>query len=45
MHTHTFLTGGSNSQLEVAHKALNEYGLDWMANSDHGGVGTWDAMR
>ena len=42
MHTHTILTGGSNSQLEVAHKALNEYGLDWMANSDHGGLGTWD---
>jgi hypothetical protein len=37
MHTHTFLTDGSNTQLQVVQKAFNEYGLDWMANSEHGG--------
>jgi hypothetical protein len=42
MHTHTFLTGGQNSQSEVAHQAFDTYGLDWLANSEHGGVGDWD---
>lgn len=37
MHTHTVLTDGSSLQLQVVQKAFNEYGLDWMANSEHGG--------
>ena len=42
MHSHTFLTGGSHSQAEVAKKALKEFSLDWIANSEHGGTGKWD---
>jgi hypothetical protein len=42
MHSHTFLTGGSSSQSDVAHKAFDEFHLDWIANSEHGGEGEWD---
>jgi hypothetical protein len=42
MHTHTFITGGSNTEATVAEKALDTYNLDWMANSEHGGVGERD---
>ncbi len=42
MHTHTFLTDGSNTQLQVVQNAFNKYGLDWMANSEHGGFSARD---
>ena len=43
MHTHTFLTDGNSALGDVAQKALNEFGLNWIANSEHGGMGTRDA--
>lgn len=36
-HTHTWLTDGNRSQEEVALHAFS-YGLDWFANSEHGGI-------
>jgi len=36
-HTHTFLTDGSHTQQDVLHHAF-QYGLDWIANSEHGGA-------
>ncbi len=36
-HTHTYLTDGSKRQAEVVHNAFDNFGLDWMANSEHGG--------
>jgi hypothetical protein len=36
-HNHTFLTDGSNTQADVLSHAF-QYGLDWMANSEHGGA-------
>ena len=42
MHTHTFLTDGSNTQLQVVQAAFNKYDLDWMANSEHGGFSVRD---
>lgn len=41
-HTHTFLTDGSKTEKEVVEKAFEEYGLDWMANSEHGGTSKYD---
>jgi hypothetical protein len=35
-HTHTYLTDGGRTQEEVALHAFS-YGLDWFANSEHGG--------
>lgn len=43
-HTHTYLTDGSNTQLQVASKAFNRYKLDWLANSEHGGTSKRDAF-
>lgn len=43
-HTHSFLTDGSNTQLQVVHKAFDTYGLDWLANSEHGGTSKRDAF-
>ncbi|MEW6171900.1 MAG: hypothetical protein AB1510_02360 [Bacillota bacterium] len=40
-HTHTYLTDGSNTQKEVVDQAFH-YGLDWMANSEHGGLSARD---
>ncbi|WP_010252626.1 CehA/McbA family metallohydrolase domain-containing protein [Acetivibrio cellulolyticus] len=37
-HTHTFLTDGSEKEEEVVKNAFSKYGLDWMANSEHGGT-------
>ncbi len=37
-HTHTFLTDGSHRQIEVVGNAFDKFGLDWMANSEHGGI-------
>lgn len=42
MHTHTFLTGGTFPLADVARNGLGKYGLDWMANSEHGGSANWD---
>lgn len=36
-HNHTFLTDGSNVEADVLSHAF-EFGLDWMANSEHGGA-------
>lgn len=36
-HNHTFLTDGSNIQADVLSHAF-QYGLGWMANSEHGGT-------
>lgn len=36
-HNHTYLTDGSHSASEVARNAFERFGLDWMANSEHGG--------
>lgn len=43
-HTHSFLTDGSNTQLQVVHKAFDTFGLDWLANSEHGGTSKRDAF-
>ena len=43
-HTHTYLTDGSKTQLDVVHNAFDNFGLDWMANSEHGGTSTRDAF-
>lgn len=40
-HTHTWLTDGNRSQEEVALHAFS-YGLDWFANSEHGGTSGHD---
>jgi hypothetical protein len=36
LHTHTWLTDGKNTQIEVLRNAF-EFGLDYFANSEHGG--------
>lgn len=41
-HTHTYLTDGSNTEKDVVDNAFNKYGLDWMANSEHGGASKRD---
>ncbi len=43
-HTHTYLTDGSKTQLDVVHHAFDDFGLDWMANSEHGGTSKRDAF-
>jgi hypothetical protein len=43
-HTHTFLTDGSNTQLQVVQKAFDRYDLDWFANSEHGGTSKRDVF-
>jgi hypothetical protein len=43
-HTHTYLTDGERRQTEVVHNAFDKYGLDWMANSEHGGLFGRDAF-
>ena len=42
LHTHTFLTDGSHTQTEVVQQAFGQFGLDWLANSEHGGQSTRD---
>jgi hypothetical protein len=37
IHTHTWLTDGKNTQDEVLRNAFGVYGLDYFANSEHGG--------
>jgi hypothetical protein len=36
-HSHTWLSDGKHTQAEVLKAGLVQFGLDWMANSDHGG--------
>jgi hypothetical protein len=50
-HTHTNLSDGSNSESLVTQKAFKDFGLDWFANTDHGGAfnrnpygATWDTL-
>jgi hypothetical protein len=42
-HQHTTLTDGSHSMPEVMQQE-NAFGLDWWANSEHGGAFTRDAL-
>lgn len=42
IHTHTYLTDGKVTQGEVLRKAFAEFGLDFMANSEHGGQSKYD---
>jgi hypothetical protein len=42
IHTHTWLTDGKNTQGEVVRNAFENYGLDYFANSEHGGYSTYD---
>jgi hypothetical protein len=41
IHTHTWLTDGKNTQGEVIRNAFENYGLDYFANSEHGGQSTY----
>jgi hypothetical protein len=41
IHTHTWLTDGKNTQGEVIRNAFENYGLDYFANSEHGGLSTY----
>lgn len=43
-HTHTYLTDGNKSEAEVVKNAFEKYGLDWMANSEHGGTSARDPL-
>lgn len=43
-HTHTFLTDGNKTQDDVVKNAFKKYGLDWMANSEHGGTSSRDPL-
>jgi hypothetical protein len=42
IHTHTWLTDGKNTQGEVLRNAFENYGLDYFANSEHGGQSTYN---
>jgi hypothetical protein len=42
INTHTLLGDGSNAQVEVTRNAFALYGLNYLANSDPGGVSTKD---
>lgn len=37
-HTHTYLTDGQKTEVEVVANAFGNFGLDWLANSEHGGA-------
>lgn len=41
-HTHTFLTDGGRTEADVVQHAFPQFGLDWMANSEHGGTSVLD---
>lgn len=43
IHNHTYLSDGSSTQGDVARSAFSVYGLDYLANCDHGGVSKKDA--
>jgi hypothetical protein len=42
IHTHTFLTDGFHPESQVVHNAFERSGLDFMANSEHGGTSARD---
>lgn len=42
IHTHTWLSDGKNTQAEVVRNAFSVYGLDYFANSEHGGTSSYD---
>jgi hypothetical protein len=42
IHNHTFLTDGSSTFTDVTRNAFSVYGLDYLANSEHGGTSTKD---
>jgi hypothetical protein len=37
-HTHTWLSDGKHTQVEVVTKAFDKFGLNWLVNADHGGI-------
>jgi hypothetical protein len=41
-HSHTWLTDGNYTLEEVVRQGFERYGLDWMANSEHGGTSRYD---
>ena len=41
-HSHTLLTDGNYTLQEVVRQGFERYGLDWMANSEHGGTSRYD---
>jgi hypothetical protein len=43
IHNHTVLTDGSNTFNEVTRNAFSVYGLDYLANSEHGGTSAKNA--
>ncbi|MGE5630787.1 MAG: hypothetical protein ACM3TR_06770 [Caulobacteraceae bacterium] len=43
-HTHTYLTDGNKTEADVVKNAFVDFGLDWMANSEHGGTSTRDPL-
>ena len=42
IHTHTWLTDGKNTEGEIARQAFENYGLDYLANSEPGGYSVND---
>ncbi len=42
IHTHTYLSDGKVTQGEVLRQAFSGFGLDFVANSEHGGVSKYD---
>jgi hypothetical protein len=42
IHNHTYLTDGKSTFGDVTRNALSVYGLDYLANSEHGGTSTYD---
>ncbi len=44
IHTHTWLSDGKVTQGEVLRNAFAEYGLDFVANSEHGGQSKYDPL-
>jgi hypothetical protein len=44
IHNHTYLTDGTTTQGEVLRNAFSVYGLDYFANSEHGGQWPNDPM-
>ena len=42
IHNHTYLTDGKSTFTDVARNAFSVYGLDYLANSEHGGQSTYN---
>ncbi len=42
IHNHTYLTDGKSTFGDVTRNAFSVYGLDYLANSEHGGTSTYD---